>query len=269
MKNAYGKRKVLKIFIVIVIIFICFFISLIVRQHLKVNNALAYFGEFYTTNTLDILKENIKPVQSSMDSENYKITLNGVWAQGNCASCIFEIQEKRSGTAITQKDIQSVIWNKNLEDHSEGNLVLGGVKYKEKENGNHILEIRILSEDNVEQSDIEIKIKEEQFLFTIPMSSDQNAKQVVCVNDDVEDRVYISPISMCAVLSLDREITTSEIYLNFSNGERQEIEVDGNYVSSEKENSKIYMLFLEMVCDVEQLESVTIGEITYKVIRTE
>lgn len=263
------KRTGLKILGCIVIVFICSLIFINVRQYLKANEALKYFEEFYTAEELELLKENIEPEQCRMDSENYKIILKGMWAQGNCASYIFEIQGKKSGIEITQEDIKSVIWNKNFEDNTEGNLILRRVKYKEKGNRNYILEVGILSEDTIGQLDIKIRIKEEQFLFTLPTFFNKKAKQAISASDDVVESVYVSSMSLCIVLPADGEISDSEICLNFSDGRKQEIRFDDGYVSGKKENANIYMLFLESVCDVEQLESITVGEVTYEFIKTD
>lgn len=265
------KKKVYKMFVFVVIVFVWSLIFINVRQYLKMNDTLKYFEKFYSAEEMDILKKDIEPIQKSIDSEKYKISLKGVWAQGNSANCIFEIQEK-DGTVITQKDIQSAIKNKCLENNEDGKTALAGQEFQENGSGNHIIGIRILGEENVEELVVEIKIKEEQFLFTIPISLNYQTKQVVCVNDDADyvyERVYITPISMYSIISLDREPMNTKICLNFLDGKKQEIETSDGYVSYEEADRKVCMRLFDSVYDVGQLESVTVGNIKYKVVKNE
>ena len=57
-----------------------------------------------------------------------------------------------------------------MENNEDGKTALAGQEFQENGSGNHIIGIRILGEENVEELVVEIKIKEEQFLFTIPIS---------------------------------------------------------------------------------------------------
>ena len=50
------KRKVYKMFVFVVIVFVWSLIFINVRQYLKMNDTLKYFEKFYSAEEMDILK---------------------------------------------------------------------------------------------------------------------------------------------------------------------------------------------------------------------
>lgn len=259
--------KKIKVVICVLVFSVCFILFINIRQFVIMNDVLECFEKIYTVDEVVILKKNIRPIQNHIDSEKYKISLKGTWAQGNSAICIFEIQEK-NGDVIIQNDIRSTIKNKSLESNEDGKVILVGQEYQKIGNGNHIIGIKIINEDIAEKLGVEIKIKDEQFLFTIPISISQKTKQVVCLKDEADymyEKVYITPIAMYFTCSLDREHMNTDLCLNFLDGKRKEIGKTDGYVSYEKADRKIYLQFLGGVYDVGQLESITVGNVKYKV----
>lgn len=265
------KINVYRLAIIIFFIYTCFLIFIFTNKYFKLQNSLDHFAFFYSKDELDILEDDITPIQKKLYSENYIVSLKGVWAQENCINVIMEIQEK-DGKMVSEKEIKCFVENTAEVDEVNGNRTFVGQEYKESIEGNSILGIKCLSDKKFENVNVKIDIKEEQFVFVIPITQNENLKHFISTenaNTLVSRKIYLSPMSLCVISenSTEKAINMSEVGINigYINGTTEQIDLSGDFISSEDNNGKqIYLRFLNRIYDTAQIETISVGNTKYK-----
>lgn len=261
-----------KKYIVAFIIFICIstLIFLGIHKYFKMKDSLKHFGIFYAQEDLAILKDNIYPIQKTILSENYKVSLKGIWAQEKCTYFIFKI-DPINGSRINKKNIKYNIENKDKINDENGNLTLGGQEYKEDSEGNGILKIKQLSEYDCEEFDIKIEIEKEEFLFKIPKFQKKEMEHFIPYDDSNGDYlyrdIYLSPMS-AFIITNDKNVGMPdvELYVSYTDGTNKKMEISEGFVNMNDEigNVKICMRFLDEVYDTKKIDVISVGNLKYK-----
>ena len=70
-----------RLFLSICFIFFCIIVFYFLNYYFRMQESLKYFGAFYSQSELTILEKNINPLQKTLYSDNYEISLKGVWTQ--------------------------------------------------------------------------------------------------------------------------------------------------------------------------------------------
>lgn len=255
---------------IIVAVFLGILIFLGISRYYNMYYALKYFGAFYSQDEINILKENIFPIHKTISSGNYKVSLKGVWVQGNCTDFIFKINAL-DGNKINEEGIKYSVRNIGEINEESGDIALFEEKYKEGNQGSGLLEIKRFGGNNNEKFNIEIEMEKELFSFIIPQIQKQEMKHFIIDEKNnseclIED-IYLSSLSIYYRTNKeDIDISDKEININYTDGLNQMMELSEGYVGTEDEkgNGKMYIQFLERVIDTEKIKTISVGEIKYK-----
>ena len=258
-----------RLFLSICFIFFCIIVFYFLNYYFRMQESLKYFGAFYSQSELTILEKNINPLQKTLYSDNYEISLKGVWTQETCTSLILMIHSP-DNSILNVDDIKYNIENMEKVDAEIGNVTLGDVDYIKDYKEDILLEIKYLCDKSCRKLNLNVCINNEKFLFEIPVVRSGVYEHYVPEKNknsgyDIYD-IYLSPISTCIITSTQNmDLSDAEFSLNSIDNSDIVIKMKYMPVVSNNTNDKkkIHMAFSDTVLDTQKIETITIGEMTY------
>lgn len=264
------KKNAVSIVLLVMIVFAGVFVFSGVRRHVLMQNTLKSFGEFYAQDELAILKENVIPIHKTVSSENYKVSLKGVWAQEGCTDFVFAMNAL-NGSGIDENDIQYKVISAGEINEEAGNIALGEQEYKEGKDGKGLLEIKYFSNTDISEYNVKIEIENEQFEFDVSEAQKQKPKHFIPADETHGERlledIYLSPMSVSFVMNAgEADMEDIEINVSDMDGTFQKMELSEGFIGADNKtgNGKRYMYYLKDVYDVNKIDTISIGGAEYK-----
>lgn len=223
-----------------------------------------YLGLFYEEAESELLMKGMKVNHVVNSSSNYQVRIRGGYYIDNGAELIIVIKAKDKQPINEEKIHCSINQQKNIDE--SGATFLMSQKFATDPKNRTILKLRFISSDKVLLQSINIEIDSELVTMRIPNERSNKIIHYAPLEDNIEFLVkdlYLSPFSFMYCLNGEPAKSFDQITIHYKNGKKKTIELNNGFISTHKDHEYIYLHFFDKVNEIEQIESLEIGDVIY------